>query len=200
MELVSYDANRALFVCRGGERMDKSGSNSNHTTRVFSYILNHKLSFAGIAASAPVLIVASSAHIFSQSNDINNSDKTSKEVNNKSSSEVNSQVNSSQEESSKQNDSLTNSDSNTTSGNNSQASVSIDGQSVSSSTSSYKPDQSLNKTITTENGVSNVSIELHNQSSEDGTTHSTNSVHVDSHSFGSDDSSASINQRSYGGQ
>jgi hypothetical protein len=179
--------------------MDLSGSNSNHTTRVFSYVLNHKLSFVGITASVPVFFVASSAHIFSQPKDINNAGFTSNEATDENSKENNSHVLNNQADSTQPKEGISNSDSSSAAGDNSQTYVSVDGQSVSSNTSSGAPNQSLNKTITTENGTANVSIEHQSQTSEDGSTRSTNSVHVDSHSFGSGNSSASINQQSSGG-
>jgi hypothetical protein len=179
--------------------MDISGSNGNHTARVFSYAINHKLSLAGITASVPVFFVASSAHIFSQPKDINTASITLKGTKGEDSKQNNLQEINAQEDTTQPHDGSSNADANDTTGNNSQTFISIDGQSIKSSTSSDAPNQSLNKTITTENGTATVSIDQRNQTSEDGTTRSTTSVHIDSHNFGSGNSSASINQRSIGG-
>jgi hypothetical protein len=80
-----------------------------------------------------------------------------------------------------------------------EASVTVDGQSINVSTDSSNPSASVNKTINTENGSANVSIQSNVNSNAEGFRHSSQSVHVDSHSSGSSNTQIFSQQTSSGG-
>jgi hypothetical protein len=179
--------------------MDISGSNGKRTTSFFTYVLNHKFSMAGIAASLPVFFIASSNHLFGLVAPPANSDFNSGSTSNIDSKEDARPLPASQN--SQEGSSRTIKDEpNTDSGSfSSQASVNINGQSVSTSSDSANPDQSINKTITTDTGSTNVSIEQHNNTTSDGITHSTSNVNVNSNSSGGNSTSMDVKQHSSGG-
>jgi len=83
----------------------------------------------------------------------------------------------------------------------SKTTVAIDGESVTTTSANSSPNQSVNKTINTGNGVANISIQ--NQTSSDSNTqhaHFSQSVHVNSQSFGDTSTSVNVNQSSLGGR
>lgn len=80
----------------------------------------------------------------------------------------------------------------------SQTTVTVDGQSVTSSTNSSKPSESINKTINTQNGTTNISIQSNNSSSGNN-TFSSQDVEVHSFSGGGSSSTNINNQFEFGG-
>jgi divalent metal cation (Fe/Co/Zn/Cd) transporter len=85
------------------------------------------------------------------------------------------------------------------SGLNTDTNVSVNGTNISASTNSTNPSESINKTINTDGGSANVSIQQNSNMSADGQKHSSASVHIDSNSSSSSNTTVQLNQRSSGG-
>jgi hypothetical protein len=77
--------------------------------------------------------------------------------------------------------------------------VNINGANLNASTNSDNPDQSIDKTIVTDGGSANVSIQQHSSVNSEGQKNSSASVQVNSESSSSGNTSIHVNQHSSGG-
>jgi hypothetical protein len=178
--------------------MSLIGSFGKRTTNLFNYAGSHKFYVAGAATALPVFFIAAGSQISGHSGNNNLNDSQSGFTSDKSApSSDNITPGQSIPDSSGQPTSDTGTTADTDNTNHTEATATIDGQSISASTDGN--DQSVHKTLNTDNGTASISIEQHSDSSGGGQSHSSSNVSVHSQANGSGSSSDDNSQDSTGG-
>jgi hypothetical protein len=162
------------------------------TANLINYAGRHKLYMAGAATALPVFFIAANAQISGQDSNTNTNSNQSNF------SSDNSSSNTESKESSETPESAQPELSPATNSNHTEATVTIDGQSVSASTNDAN--QSIHKTLTTENGSADISIDQQSSATSGEQSQSSN-ISIQSNSTGSSNSSSSdiSNEHSSGG-
>jgi hypothetical protein len=165
--------------------MGLSGSFGRRTPTFINSLGTHKFYIAGAATALPVFFIAAGSQISGHSGTSNTPKSSDFPVNN-----IQSQP--AQEPASSLN---------TTNGNNAQqhseASITIDGQSISASTDGTS-DQSIHKSLNTANGSASISIDQQNSSSSNTNTSSSVNVQTNSRSSSVDNSLGNTDQDNSG--
>jgi hypothetical protein len=168
-----------------GKPMNLSDSFGKRTTNIFQSAIRHRFYLAGAATALPVFFIASGGNIFGQNGNgnLNNSpaSKNSPLQPNEDSLPNPSSPGQS-DENAGSNTQASSADDNS---NHTSASASINGQTINASTDGTS-NQSIHKSLNTDNGSANISIDQQRSTAYDGSTNTTSNVSVNSSSSSSD--------------
>jgi hypothetical protein len=179
-----------------------SGSIGKRTTSIFFNDFNHRLYIAGIAFALPVFFIAGASGLAGQASPADNESLSSPKVNESPAPDPNlaESTKGSNSASSSNSDMNLDNDGVSASAFSTQATVKINDGSVTATENSSGGNQSISKTLNTSSGSARVSIQQQNSTSADEKANSTHSVHVNSSTTGSSNTSVQINQYVSGGE